>query len=65
MFARDTKTACTHDETGRQTVFDAILDAEPNHSTKGLVDEAFPLAIGGTETTVTTITCSLVHLEES
>ncbi|KAH7261008.1 cytochrome P450 [Fusarium redolens] len=46
MFARDTKTACTHDETGRQTVFDAILDAEPNHSTKGLVDEAFPLAIG-------------------
>lgn len=48
------------DETGRQTVFDAILDAildaEPDRSTKGLVDEAFSLVIGGTETTVTTIT---------
>ncbi|KAF9760615.1 hypothetical protein IL306_004235 [Fusarium sp. DS 682] len=44
------------DETGRQTVFDAILDAEPSRSTKGLVDEAFSLVIGGTETTVTTIT---------
>ncbi|EWG41713.1 hypothetical protein FVEG_03770 [Fusarium verticillioides 7600] len=41
---------------GRQTVFDAILDAEPDHSTKGLVDVAFSLVIGGTETTVTTIT---------
>ncbi|KAF5592142.1 trichodiene oxygenase [Fusarium pseudocircinatum] len=44
------------DETGRRTVFDAILDAEPDRSTKGLVDEAFSLVIGGTETTVTTIT---------
>jgi len=44
------------DETGRQTVFDAILDAEADRSTKGLVDEAFSLVIGGTETTVTTIT---------
>ncbi|PNP85900.1 hypothetical protein FNYG_00956 [Fusarium nygamai] len=44
------------DETGRQTVFDAILDAEPDRSTKGLVDEAFSLVIGSTETTVTTIT---------
>lgn len=44
------------DETGRQTVFDAILKAEPHRTTKGLVDEAFALVIGGTETTVTTIT---------
>ncbi|KAL2830808.1 cytochrome P450 [Aspergillus cavernicola] len=44
------------DETGRQTVFDAILDADPQRPTKGLVDEAFALVIGGTETTVTTIT---------
>ncbi|KAL4880368.1 cytochrome P450 [Aspergillus karnatakaensis] len=44
------------DETGRQTVFDAILDADPQRSTQGLVDEAFSLVIGGTETTVTTIT---------
>lgn len=44
------------DETGRQPVFDAILDAEPDRSTKGLVGEAFSLVIGGTETTVTTIT---------
>ncbi|RBQ81204.1 hypothetical protein FVER14953_03770 [Fusarium verticillioides] len=41
---------------GRQTVFDAILDAEPDRSTKGLVDVAFSLVIGGTETTVTTST---------
>ncbi|OAQ69781.1 calcineurin-dependent [Pochonia chlamydosporia 170] len=44
------------DETGRQTVFDVILEAEPQRITKGLVDEAFSLVIGGTETTVTTIT---------
>ena len=44
------------DESGRKTVFDAILVAEPHRSTKGLVDEAFSLVIGGTETTVTTIT---------
>lgn len=44
------------DETGRRTVFDALLDAEPDRTTKGLVDEAFSLVIGGTETTVTTIT---------
>ncbi|UKZ61263.1 uncharacterized protein TrAtP1_002530 [Trichoderma atroviride] len=44
------------DETGRQTVFDAILEAEPHRTTKGLVDEAFSLVVGGTETTVTTLT---------
>lgn len=44
------------DDTGRETVFDAILEAEPHRTTKGLVDEAFTLVIGGTETTVTTIT---------
>ncbi|KAG8415885.1 hypothetical protein J3459_013946 [Metarhizium acridum] len=44
------------DESGQQTVFDAILEAEPQRTTKGLVDEAFSLVIGGTETTVTTIT---------
>lgn len=44
------------DESGRRTVFDAILAAEPHRTTKGLVDEAFSLVIGGTETTVTTIT---------
>ena len=44
------------DESGRKTVFDAILAAEPHRTTKGLVDEAFSLVIGGTETTVTTIT---------
>ncbi|KAF4500918.1 cytochrome p450 [Fusarium agapanthi] len=55
------------DETGRQTVFDAILDPEPDRSTKGLVDEAFSLVIGGTETTVATITygvwCTLKNPE--
>lgn len=44
------------DESGRRTVFDAILAAEPHRTTKGLLDEAFSLVIGGTETTVTTIT---------
>ncbi|KAG9253288.1 calcineurin-dependent [Emericellopsis atlantica] len=44
------------DETGRQTVFDAILEAEPHRTTKSLVDETFSLVIAGTETTVTTIT---------
>ncbi|KAF5649458.1 cytochrome p450 [Fusarium tjaetaba] len=44
------------DGTGRETAFDAILAAEPDRSTKGLVDEAFSLVIGGIETTVTTIT---------
>jgi cytochrome P450 len=53
------------DETGRQTVFDAILDAEPDRSTKGLVDEAFSLVIGGTETTDNHYLWSLVHFEES
>ncbi|KAF5711038.1 trichodiene oxygenase [Fusarium mundagurra] len=40
----------------RPPVFDAILDAEPDRSTKGLVDEVISLVIGGNETTVTTIT---------
>lgn len=44
------------DDSGRKTVFGAILAAEPHRSTKGLVDEAFSLVIGGTETTVTTST---------
>ncbi|KHN99703.1 calcineurin-dependent [Metarhizium album ARSEF 1941] len=34
------------DESGRQTVFDAILEAEPERTTKGLVDEAFSLVVG-------------------
>ncbi|GAB0135925.1 elymoclavine monooxygenase [Epichloe bromicola] len=47
------------DETGRQTVFDAMIAAEPQRPTDGFVDEAFALVFGGTDTTVTTMTVAI------
>lgn len=47
------------DEAGRETVFDALIGAEPQRSTIGFVDEAFALVFGGTDTTVTTMTFAI------